>query len=716
MVRAFRGLLALIVASLAWTTAARAEDGYDLWLRYRPLPAAQARALTREAAAVERRGDTPTLRAAEAELRRAIEGMTGARPAERIGADGIVLARAEDAQVAALRLPVAELGAEGYLVRSVRLGGRPVTLVTGNTDRGVLYGTFALLRHLGTGGRLAAADLRSRPRVQLRVLNHWDNLDGQVERGYAGQSIWDWWTLPEYRGPRYTDYARANASLGINGTVLNNFNAKAESLTAPYIARAAALADVFRPYGIKVYLSARFSAPVEIGGLKTADPLDPKVAAWWRAKSDEIYRAIPDFGGFVVKANSEGQPGPRDYQRSHADGANMLAQAVAPHGGIVMWRAFVYADTNPDDRAKQAYTEFKPLDGKFASNVLVQVKNGAIDFQPREPFHPLFGAMPNTPLMLEVQITKEYLGFNTHLAYLGTLFEEVLDSDTQARGPGSTVARVVDGSLEGHRLSGIAGVANIGSDRDWSGSTFEQANWYAFGRLAWDPSLSAEAIAREWAALTFAPDPRVVQLVVAMMMGSREAVVDYMTPLGLAHLMGTGHHYGPAPWVSELQRPEWNPVYYHRADRRGIGFDRTRTGSNAVAQYAPPLARMYADPATTPERDLLWFHHVPWTRRMSSGRTLWEEMVHRYDRGVAHVADMRRQWAALAPHVDAERHAKTASFLAIQEKEARWWRDASLAYWMSINRLPLPAGAAPPAHDLAWYKAQSFPYAPGHPQ
>jgi len=694
-----RTWLAALALGVAAVSPARADDGYRLWLRH-PLhtdgkPIAQV-ATWNDA--------SPMIDAAAKELRRGLP----------VSAGPVLLSTVRYPEVAALNLPVSRLGDEGYLVRRVRVDGRDVTLVTGNTDRGVLYGAFALLRHLETGGSAEAIDLSSTPKVKLRVLDHWDNLDGVVERGYAGRSLWDWWTLPDYKDPRYTDYARANASLGINGTVLNNVNARAESLTAPYIAKAAALADVFRPYGIKVYLSARFSAPIELGGLKTADPRDAQVAAWWKAKADEIYRAIPDFGGFLVKANSEGQPGPRDYNASHADGANMLAAAVKPHGGIVMWRAFVYADTDPDDRAKQAYTEFKPLDGKFADNVVVQVKNGAVDFQPREPFHPLFGAMPKTPLMMEFQVTKEYLGFATHLAYLGPLFTEVLDART-GRGR-ETVADVVDGTAEHHQLTGMAGVANIGDDRDWTGGTFNQANWYAFGRLAWDPDLKADAIAREWARATFGASPGVVEPVVAMMMKSREAVVDYTGPLGLAHLMATGHHYGPGPWVSDLKRPEWNPVYYHRADRQGIGFDRTRTGSNAVAQYAPAVAKLYANSRTTPESELLWFHHLPWDYRLKSGETLWDGLVHRYDRGVATVVEMRATWEKLKSFVDPERWNKTATFLAIQEREARWWRDASLSYWQSVNGLPLPAGSAAPAHDLSWYKAQTPAFAPGNPK
>ena len=450
------------------------------------------------------------------------------------------------------------------------------------------------------------------PRIRHRVLDHWDNLNRTVERGYAGFSLWDWHKLPDYRSPRYTDYARANASIGINGTVLTNVNANATSLTAEYLAKAAALADVFRPYGIRVYLTARFSAPIEIGGLTTADPLDPAVAAWWKRKADEIYGFIPDFGGFLVKANSEGQPGPQDYGRTHADGANVLADALAPHGGLVMWRAFVYSNEVPDDRAKQAYNEFQPLDGKFRPNVLVQVKNGPIDFQPREPFHPLFGAMPKTPLMMEFQITQEYLGFATHLVYLAPLFEETLRADTHAKGEGSTVARVIDGSLHGHALTGIAGVANIGTDRNWCGSVFACANWYAFGRLAWDHALTSDAIADEWIRRTFGNDPALVAPVKEMMLGSREAAVDYMTPLGLHHQMAEGHHYGPGPWVSQARRADWTSVYYHRADANGIGFDRTATGSNAASQYFPPVAEVFGNrdngagegPALVPPRGL----------------------------------------------------------------------------------------------------------------
>ncbi len=668
--------LTLVMMTLA-APGVYAEDGYDLWLRYQPLPAARAQAYRAHATQLVMTATSPTLAAARAELLRGLTGLLGKAPPLRDepGADGAIIAGtpASSPLVARLHLDTRGLGTDGYIIRSLSIDGHAATLIIANADTGVLYGAFRLLRLVQSGQPLVRLDLRDAPRVQLRVLDHWDNLDGRVERGYAGNSIWDWWKLPGYLDPRYTDYARANASIGINGAVLNNVNADPAILTPAYLAKVAAVAGVLRPYGIRVYLSARFSAPIEIGGLKSADPLDPAVRRWWHDKADEIYRLIPDFGGLLVKANSEGQPGPQDYHRTHADGANLLADALAPHGGIVMWRAFVYSQDNHDDRAKQAYTEFKPLDGQFHDNVLLQVKNGPIDFQPREPFSPLFGAMPKTPLMMEFQITKEYLGFATHLVYLGALYEEVLRADTFAHGKGSTVAQVVDGVLDGHALTGMAGVANIGTSRDWCGSVFNQANWYAFGRLAWDPTQSARAIADDWARMTFAADDAVAKPVVDMLMASREAVVDYMTPLGLHHLMGRGHHYGPMPWDAAGPRDDWKPVYYHRADHDGIGFDRSSTGSNAVAQYAAPVAAQFDDLAQIPDAYLLWFHHVPWDYRMRSGRTLWQDLVAHYSQGIDAVKQMRATWTKLAGHIDAQRYAQTASFLSIQQDEAQWW-------------------------------------------
>jgi alpha-glucuronidase len=714
----FNTILAALLLSLLAPAFAADEDGYDLWLRYRPLEAVAKSKLQAQARAIVITGQTsPTTQVAVVELQKALTSMLGKAPAVATKPQDGALVLATPDSLPDLKKELSTLGREGYLLRRTRLQGHAVTLIAANSDIGLLYGSFAWLRAVNTGGADTAKDLSSAPKLQLRMLNHWDNLDRTVERGYAGQSIWDWWALPDVKDQRYTDYARANASLGINGTVLNNVNSKPEVLTAPFIAKAAAVADLLRPYGIKVYLSARFSTPLELHETDTADPLSPAVRAWWQRKADEIYRAIPDFGGFLVKANSEGQPGPQDYHRSHADGANMLAAAVAPHKGIVMWRAFVYAPA-PDaaaDRAKQAYDEFKPLDGKFAANVLVQVKNGAIDFQPREPFHPLFGAMPDTPLMMEFQVTKEYLGYSNDLAYLGTLFQETLQTDTKRQPQGLTVAQVLEGVGSAHNtgLTGMAGVANIGSDRNWTGSHFDQANWYAYGRMAWDPQGSARAIATEWAAQTFGADTKVTTPIVDMMMLSREAVVDYMTPLGLHHIMGTGHHYGPAPWVANLERPDWNPVYYHRADRNGIGFDRTASGTNALAQYSPELAKLYADPHTTPEQLLLWFHHLPWDYKMASGRTLWAELLARYDSGVAEAKDLHARWIKLRPLIDARRYTEEDQRLSRQVKNAVLWRDACVAYFQSVSGLPLPAGVQPPAQPLEYYKALHYPYAPG---
>lgn len=689
-------------------------------MRYRPI--ADAAQLARSRAAIRALAfpaGSPTLGVAREELRRGLRGLLGEDvPLADATGDG-TLAAGTPASLPVLAAPelaadLARAGEEGFVLRTVVLAGQRTTVVAANRDVGVLYGVFALLRRLQTGQAIDALGSVESPRVRLRVLDHWDNLDRTVERGYAGFSLWDWHKLPGYLDPRYTDYARANASLGINGVVLTNVNANATSLTAEYLEKAAALAGVFRPYGIRVYLTARFSAPVEIGGLTTADPLAPEVAGWWRRKADEVYAVIPDFGGFLVKANSEGQPGPQDYGRSHADGANLLADAVAPHGGVVMWRAFVYSHEAPQDRAKQAYEEFAPQDGRFRPNVLVQVKNGPIDFQPREPFHPLFGAMPKTPLMLELQLTQEYLGFATHLVFLGPLFEEVLRADTHARGEGSLVARVVDGTLDGHALTGMAGVANVGGDRNWCGSVFACANWYAFGRLAWDPGQDARAVADEWTRMTLGNDEALVRPVVALMLGSREAAVDYMTPLGLHHLMAEGHHYGPGPWVDSASRADWNSVYYHRADAAGVGFDRSASGSNAVAQYFPPVAEVFGDVRRVPETLLLFFHHVSWDQRLASGRTLWEELVRRYYGGAEAVRGMQATWRGLEGRVDPERYEQVRAFLAIQEREARWWRDACVLYFQTFSRRALPAGLEPPEHDLAYYRAIRSRYVPGN--
>jgi len=726
MKHSFRLAIAARVVFCAWlaligiTAHAQAEDGYDLWLRYRPLDAAAQR--TYRAAASELvtpAQRSPTLEAARQELARGLAGMIGRAPADapRWSRSGAVLLGTPEStpDIAALNLDLSALGDEGYVIRSVALRGRRATVIAANTDIGALYGAFDFLRLLQTGAPIAALDINAAPRVGLRLLNHWDNLDGTVERGYAGHSIFDWHLLPHWVDPRLIDYARANASVGINGAVITNVNANAIALTRDYIARAAAVADALRPYGVRIYLTARFSAPVEIGGLSTADPLDPAVQAWWRAKAAEIYQAIPDFGGFLVKANSEGQPGPQDYGRTHAEGANLLADALAPHGGIVMWRAFVYSADNVPDRTMQAYDEFAPLDGAFRENVVIQAKNGPLDFQPREPFSPLFGAMRRTPVMMELQITKEYLGLATNLAYLGTLWEEVFDADTFVEGEGSTVGRVIDGRVSPTRITAIAGVSNIGASRNWTGSHFDQANWYAFGRLAWDHELDAEAIAREWAAMTFTPAPGFVEPAVAMMMGSREAVVNYMTPLGLTHVMATGHHYGPGPWVDNLSRPDWNPYYYHRADATHIGFDRTASGSNAISQYSSSLAARFADVSQVGDEYLLWFHRLPWDHRMASGRTLWDELVARYTLGVTQVRDMRATWATLAPMIDAERAHHISSFLAIQEREAQWWRDASIAYFQSKSGRPIPDGFSAPEHPLAHYQGIQSYYPPGWP-
>lgn len=649
----------------------KAEDGYRLWLRYDHISTGIK--------SIEVHGKSATFDVIRDELSQVVK---------------------HDGKVSVVVRKQKQLGPEDFRIRTI---GSEV-VITAGSDVGALYGTFHFLRLLQTGQPIDRLQIDQKPALKLRLLNHWDNLDRSIERGYAGKSLWNWDELPGRIDPRLRDYARANASIGINGTVLNNVNANAEFLTAKYLDKVAAIANVFRPFGIRVYLSARFSAPIELGKLPTADPLDVAVIDWWKQKANEIYKLIPDFGGFVVKANSEGQPGPRTYNRNHVDGANMLAAALAPHRGIVMWRAFVY-DMKPGyDRAGAAYENLQPFDGKFAPNVLLQVKNGPIDFQPREPFHPLFGAMPRTQLMPELQITQEYLGFSNHFVFLAPMWREFLDSDTYVNGRGSTVSKVVSRQ----RLTGIAGVANTGTDRNWTGHHLLQANWYAFGRLAWNPQASSLDIATEWTRMTLTHSPTAVALIVRLMAESHDAAVNYMTPLGLHHIMWGGHHYGPAPWWDKEKRDDWNPVYYHKANDTGIGFDRTKTGSNTVSQYHSPVREQYADVQACPEKFLLWFHHVSWDHKMKSGRTLWNELAFKYQSGVDWIRNTRALWATLSPAIDPERHAAIAEKMAIQERDAVWWRDACLLYFQTFAKRPLPKGVELPAKSLDDYKAKAL--------
>lgn len=651
--RFWSGLCFLSLALTLW-----AEDGSRLWLRQTPVNQASVCCLV----------TSPMLTVAREELAALWQG----------GEVDLQLCADETHR---------RLGKEGYTIRT----SEGKTVLGAATEQGLLYATYHLLRLQAEGADCSQLNIQEKPAFDIRVLNHWDNLDGTIERGYAGRSLWKWEELTDSVSARYREYARANASVGINGTVLNNVNASPEILSADYLQKVRKLADVFRPYGIKVYLSVNFASPMKLGGLSTADPLDEEVARWWKEKVREIYGLIPDFGGFLVKANSEGQPGPCDYGRTHAEGANMLAEALKPYGGIVMWRAFVYSPSDAD-RAKQAYLEFQPLDGRFRDNVMVQVKNGPIDFQPREPYSPLFGAMPHTPLMVEFQITQEYLGHSNHLAYLATMWKEFY--------------RYVQPSS----LKGVAGVVNVGDNVNWCGHDFAQANWYAYGRLAWNPDLSAEEIAREWLAQTFTTDRRFVEPMTQVMMESREAVVDYMMPLGLHHIFAWGHHYGPEPWCEVPgARADWLPSYYHQADKEGLGFDRSRTGSDAVSQYPDSLARVFDSLEQCPEEYLLWFHHVKWSQKLRSGRSLWDELCYKYQQGVDDVRAFQRVWKEMQPYVDAERYQAVAERLDIQAHDAVWWKDACLEYFRTFSKQPYPKGVEPPVFTLKELKKVKLP-------
>ncbi len=666
----------------------KGEDGYELWLRYRKVDdkgrLAQYRKALGSAAVL---GKGATIDIIKKELKRALPALLD-KPisviSKKPSSNALVAAKVDDLKTLNITIPqekLNKLGEEGFLIREQKAGKNNLILITGKTGPAVLASTFHFLRLLQTHRDISKLDITSSPRVRRRIQSHWDNIDGSIERGYAGKSIWNWQALPQIIDERYHDYARACASLGLNGSILNNANAQPESLTNEYLIKTAALADVFRPYGIRVYLTAVFTAPMQLGGLETSDPRVKAIAEWWKKKADEIYKLIPDFGGFQIKANSEGQPGPQDYGANHDDGANMLADALGPHGGIVLWRAFVYDTTIDADRHKCANKEFVPLDGRFRHNVFVQAKNGAIDFQPREPFHPLFGAMEKTPVAPEVQITQEYLGQSLHLVYLAGMWKEVLDSETYAKGPGSTVTKIIDGSLYGHKDSAIVGVSNVGSDRNWCGHHFSQANLYAYGRLAWDYELSAETIADEWIRMTWSSEQDVLNTLKDIMLGSWQACIDYMTPLGLHHIMQEGHHYGPDPAFDAAPREDWSCTFYHRADAEGLGFNRSSTGSNAVGQYHSPLRDEFDNLETCPEKYLLWFHHVPWGHRLQSGRTLWEELQHRYDVGVEFVDKMCDIWQSLKNRIDPQRHEHVSRRLEEQQKNARLWRDVCIGYF-----------------------------------
>jgi alpha-glucuronidase len=695
MDKASRAAIVVAIALFA-TPTGRAETGARLWLRYDRVADGSRLGAYRSAitSLVIESAASPTGRVIAAELGAGLSGLLGREvpAADAVRADGALLVGTprQGSAVGALgwTKEIEALGSEGYLIRSTRVGGHRAIAIASKSDVGTLYGAFHFLRLLQTGASIGELAVSERPRLERRLLNHWDNLDGSIERGYAGRSLW--WAAAG--NARLVDYARANASLGINGTVISSVNADPRVLTPSYLQQASAIASTLRPYGIRVYLAANAAAPLMLGELTTADPLDASVAQWWRRKADEIYTHIPDFGGFVVKANSEGQPGPQDYGRTHADGANVLADALARHGGIVMWRAFVYDEKVDPDRVKRAYLEFVPLDGRFRDNVFVQVKNGPLDFQPREPFHPLFGALPKTPIMAELQITQEYLGHSNHLVYLAPMWKEFLDADTFAAGPGSSVARVIDGSLEGKQRTGIAGVANTGSDANWTGHDFAQANWYAFGRLAWNPALTAGAIADEWIRMTWTQSPEVVDVIRSMMLDSREAFVHYTMPLGLHHLIG-GDHYAPMPENPDPRRADWSAIYYHRADAAQLGFDRTRQGSGAVDQYFAPLRDRWNDPRTTPPELLLWFHRLPWDYRLASGRTIWAELVRLYTLGADQARDLERRWVSLRGRIDSERFDAVLARLQRQTADAAAWRDKCLAYFQGFSKRPLSEGA-----------------------
>jgi len=672
-----------------------AESGYDLWLRYVKISdetmLAQYKAGAKQ---IVVQGTSSVMKSAGNELSKGLGGLLAqTTPSETdITTDGAVVIGTPDNSTIIKDLGLTlDANPEAYKIISTRSGEKSIIAVASSGEMGALYGTFHLLRLIQTGESISELNISEKPKIKLRLLNHWDNVDGTIERGYAGKSLWNWSALPNTIDKRYTDYARACASIGINGAVLNNVNANAQMLTT-YLPKVKALADAFRPYGVRVYLSANFAAPSSVGGQSTADPLNASVQTWWKNKCDEIYKQIPDFGGFLVKANSEGQPGPKTYNRTHAEGANCLADAIAPHGGVVIWRAFVYDDAVDTDRMKRAYKEFKALDGKFRSNVIVQAKNGPFDFQPREPVHPLFGGLTSTHIGGELQITQEYLGQGIHLVYLAPMWKEVLDFDSYAKGAGSTVGKVLDGSVYNDTLTCIAGVANTGTDSNWCGHHFHQANWYAFGRLAWNHDLTSEKMADEWIKMTWSWDLAAVSTIKSMMMGSKEACVNYMDPLGLGGIFKNGDHYGPQPdYNGDATHADWNSVYWHKADSKGVGYNRTTSGSDFVSQYFPENKAKFNSMETCPNEYLCWFFHVPWGTQLNTGRTFWNELCYRYFDGVHYVEVMNStQWPSLSSNIDAARFSAVKSKLDTHYKNACSWRDVCTKYFATFSKMEIP--------------------------
>ncbi|MBQ4276840.1 MAG: alpha-glucuronidase [Bacteroidaceae bacterium] len=663
--------VALATLLLITSVAAMADNGHQLWLRQT--------GLDNPACNVTQKAFNPTATDTESQTVRIAMSELLARISQKLN---IQLEKRTDAPAN-----------DGF---TISRRGSNIT-ISSASGIGLLYGAFALIRMQQTDTHaLGSGSITEIPASPLRILNHWDNLNGTIERGYAGRSIFwsDKGEIISQNAPLLVEYARANASIGINGTVLNNVNASPKVLTADYLKQTAHVARILRPYGIRVYLSINFASPKALGDLTTADPLDEDVAAWWKAKAKEIYDLIPDFGGFLVKANSEGEPGPGDYGRTHVEGANMLAAAVKPYGGIIMWRAFVYAANSPD-RAKQAYEEFMPLDGQFADNVILQVKNGPVDFQPREPIHPLFLSMKKTPVMPEWQITQEYLGHSIHNVFLAPMWKEMLD-DWRTYGTGA------NRSFADMKIPAIAGVSNIGNSVNWCGSDMAQANWYAFGRLAWNPAISSEKIAQEFISQTLTKDKKALAVISDIMLRSHEACVSYMMPMGLHHIFAGGHHYGPEPWYAPRgTREDWLPRYYHRADSVGLGFDRTMRGTGAVAEYPDEMAKILDDFNLCPEKYLLWFHHVGWQQTLPNGKNLWETLCAKYDEGVREAEDFAAKWATVKQYIDPERFAAIGSRYERQAKDAWWWRDACLLYFQQFSQMPLPEGAPAPRHNLA---------------